>query len=222
MDRSESASAVGIALENAGREFDNQCQSGAVLFSERLVAMSYNIVVDGKLKLQGKALDVKKKKKKKKWNESFERAPLQRKEKGESEQGSNAEVNNMGLKKEEVEKDKVGSSAKSFKPAKNSSASEIDEIFGTKKRKVVAAQTGDNLVGANATEEVKETKKKVKSADVVTREQGRSDRSASGSSRNSRKKTLDGYTIYAEDEIGWNKKNAGGTALCPFDCDCCF
>ncbi|KAL2650986.1 hypothetical protein R1flu_019114 [Riccia fluitans] len=58
--------------------------------------MSYNNVMGGKLKLKGKALDVKAggmKKKKKKSNESFEQALLQLKEKGESEQGSDADVN---------------------------------------------------------------------------------------------------------------------------------
>ncbi|KAL2641939.1 hypothetical protein R1flu_009526 [Riccia fluitans] len=62
--------------------------------------MSYNNVIGGKLKLKGKALDVKgggmKKKKKKKSNDYFEQALLQLKEKGESEQGSNADVNNKG------------------------------------------------------------------------------------------------------------------------------
>jgi hypothetical protein len=35
-------------------------------------------------------------------------------------------------------------------------------------------------------------------------------------------KTEDGYTVYSAEELGFNKKNAGGTKLCPFDCDCCF
>ncbi|KAL3700754.1 hypothetical protein R1sor_018776 [Riccia sorocarpa] len=58
--------------------------------------MSYNNVVGGKLKLKGKALDVKAgslKKKKKKSKESFEEVLLQLKEKGEAEQGSDAEGN---------------------------------------------------------------------------------------------------------------------------------
>eukprot|EP00252_Welwitschia_mirabilis_P017916 TRINITY_DN3996_c0_g1_i1.p1 TRINITY_DN3996_c0_g1~~TRINITY_DN3996_c0_g1_i1.p1 ORF type:complete len:156 (+),score=31.34 TRINITY_DN3996_c0_g1_i1:189-656(+) len=37
-----------------------------------------------------------------------------------------------------------------------------------------------------------------------------------------RRRTNDGYAIYSEEEIGLNKKNAGGTPLCPFNCDCCF
>ena len=37
-----------------------------------------------------------------------------------------------------------------------------------------------------------------------------------------RRKTEDGFSVYTEEDLGWNKKNAGGTNLCPFDCDCCF
>lgn len=37
-----------------------------------------------------------------------------------------------------------------------------------------------------------------------------------------RRKTNDGFTVYSAEELGFNKKDAGGTSLCPFDCDCCF
>nr|XP_043627730.1 uncharacterized protein C6G9.01c [Erigeron canadensis] len=37
-----------------------------------------------------------------------------------------------------------------------------------------------------------------------------------------RRKTADGLTIYREEELGFGKPDAGGTRLCPFDCDCCF
>ncbi|KAL3678210.1 hypothetical protein R1sor_021166 [Riccia sorocarpa] len=123
------------------------------------------------------------------------------------------------LKKEEVETSDLGLGAKGSKATKKSSKSEIDEIFGSKKRKVVA---GDSSAAANGTEEVKKKKKKVKSSDVVTQGQKTSEKSASASTGISKKKTLDGFTVYSEDEIGWNKKNAGGTPLCPFDCECCF
>lgn len=36
-----------------------------------------------------------------------------------------------------------------------------------------------------------------------------------------RRKTDEGFAIYKEDELGI-KAEAGGTPLCPFDCDCCF
>lgn len=39
----------------------------------------------------------------------------------------------------------------------------------------------------------------------------------------SRKRTEEGYAIYREDELGLGGGGKGGdTALCPFDCDCCF
>jgi len=36
-----------------------------------------------------------------------------------------------------------------------------------------------------------------------------------------RGKTEEGFSIYKEAELGINVE-AGGTPLCPFDCDCCF
>ncbi|PIA61867.1 hypothetical protein AQUCO_00200100v1 [Aquilegia coerulea] len=37
-----------------------------------------------------------------------------------------------------------------------------------------------------------------------------------------RKKTGDGLVVYTEEELGIGKSEAGGTPLCPFDCDCCY
>merc|ERR550514_1101511 len=37
----------------------------------------------------------------------------------------------------------------------------------------------------------------------------------------SKRKTSDGYKVYTEEELGLNIK-CKNTALCPFDCDCCF
>lgn len=37
-----------------------------------------------------------------------------------------------------------------------------------------------------------------------------------------RKRTEEGYAIFKENELGANKKDAGMTADCPFDCDCCY
>jgi len=36
-----------------------------------------------------------------------------------------------------------------------------------------------------------------------------------------RKRTEEGFPIYTEEELGMNKES-GDTALCPFDCDCCY
>jgi hypothetical protein len=37
-----------------------------------------------------------------------------------------------------------------------------------------------------------------------------------------RRRTADGLAIYSANELGFGKSDAGGTPLCPFDCDCCF
>lgn len=42
-----------------------------------------------------------------------------------------------------------------------------------------------------------------------------------GNVEEGRKKTTEGYNVYNEDELKWNLKSSGGTALCPFDCSCC-
>ncbi|VFQ97713.1 unnamed protein product [Cuscuta campestris] len=91
------------------------------------------------------------------------------------------------------------------------SGSEIDEIFAGKKRKKPekASDEGDAHSMPKKTP-VKEKDNKVR------KENG----SASGSKP--RKKTGDGFTVYTEEELGINKADAGGTRLCPFDCDCCF
>ncbi|KAG6551947.1 hypothetical protein Mapa_006564 [Marchantia paleacea] len=103
-----------------------------------------------------------------------------------------------------------------------SSKSEIDEIFCNKKRKVVVAEQDLQAVGAAQ----KKNKKKKKGADagksVPKSSNHPSSDSVTPSSGKPRKKTIDGFKIYSEDEIGFGKKNAGGTPLCPFDCECCF
>jgi len=42
-----------------------------------------------------------------------------------------------------------------------------------------------------------------------------------GIMKRKRRKTDEGYNIYTEEELQLNK-SGGGTALCPFGCDCCF
>lgn len=37
-----------------------------------------------------------------------------------------------------------------------------------------------------------------------------------------RKRTPEGFRVFKEEEIGFNRTDAGGTRLCPFDCNCCF
>ena len=106
--------------------------------------------------------------------------------------------------------------------------SEIDDIFGQKKRKKAEVEDEQAAAKKKETENsevmklnskgelVKPKKPKVAKPAVSAK----STPAAAGST--SRKKTEDGFTIYTAEELGFNKKNAGGSKLCPFDCDCCF
>ncbi|GAB4837122.1 hypothetical protein Ancab_002033 [Ancistrocladus abbreviatus] len=91
---------------------------------------------------------------------------------------------------------------------------EIDAIFSSKKRKNPGKQqverTDDNADG-------KPEKMLKKKGGKGSRGSGLSD-TPSGS----RRKTQDGLAIYTEEDLGINRKDAGNTPLCPFDCSCCF
>uniref|UniRef100_A0A0D6R5H7 DUF1764 domain-containing protein n=1 Tax=Araucaria cunninghamii TaxID=56994 RepID=A0A0D6R5H7_ARACU len=105
---------------------------------------------------------------------------------------------------------------------------EIDEIFSKGKKSKMEKAKGSTPCGSteghikngkldeqevepssDAKEEKKKNKKKKKSE-------------WSDPPPKPRRKTNDGYTIYSAEELGFNKKDAGGTPLCPFDCECCF
>nr|GLL20540.1 uncharacterized protein C6G9.01c-like [Ipomoea trifida] len=98
----------------------------------------------------------------------------------------------------------------SVTPKKLKCGSEIDEIFAGKKRK--KPEKVEDVVGEPKKRAVKNKRKDSK----VCKENG------STSGLRSRKRTGDGLAIYSEEELGIGKADAGGTPLCPFDCDCCF
>ncbi|GAV61388.1 DUF1764 domain-containing protein [Cephalotus follicularis] len=104
---------------------------------------------------------------------------------------------------------KLESSSKLKKPS-----NEIDEIFSGKKRKKSEVRKTENA-NADETEKPKLTNKNKKS-------KGAKEGGFADSPVGSRKRTGDGLIIYTEDELGISKADAGGTPLCPFDCDCCF
>ncbi|KAL0431253.1 UNVERIFIED_CONTAM: hypothetical protein Sradi_0751300 [Sesamum radiatum] len=109
------------------------------------------------------------------------------------------------------------------KPLKpNKMGSEIDEIFAGKKRKrpekekISTTEKPAKVSAANAKSHdkmriVKNGKGKVSRENQFTDTPSRS-----------RKKTADGLAVYTEDELGIGNPEAGGTSLCPFDCNCCF
>lgn len=93
--------------------------------------------------------------------------------------------------------------------------SEIDEIFSSKKRK--KPETGE-VAENKAAISVMKKKKKFHAKSKPTKDiKGPLDMPAE-----QRKRTKDGLVVYAEEELGFGKSDAGGTRLCPFDCDCCF
>ncbi|MCD7447847.1 hypothetical protein HAX54_035778 [Datura stramonium] len=112
-----------------------------------------------------------------------------------------------------VEKEKPSSSSLSSKPKKP--GSEIDDIFAGKKRKKPEKQEKSN--GDAVTEPKKLKRSKDKSSRIP-----KDGVLSEPPPRRSRKKTADGFTLYTEEELGIGRSNAGGTPLCPFDCDCCF
>jgi hypothetical protein len=105
---------------------------------------------------------------------------------------------------------------------------EIDSIFGNAKKKVAPEsipgkpgtshdEKGDriNLKDGKRVQQKRqvgggEEKQKVDQKLKLAKQQ------------RARKKTSDGLTVYSEEELGFGKKEAGGTPLCPFDCHCCF
>ncbi|MCO5583970.1 hypothetical protein L7F22_037888 [Adiantum nelumboides] len=105
---------------------------------------------------------------------------------------------------------------------------EIDEIFsrGKAKRKTeeAAEEVGkDDRLGADAPP--KKKKKTSQSNEKQKSSASNNQEEAVGKSSlpsRPRKKTNEGLSVYTEDELGWNRKDAGGTPLCPFDCSCCF
>ncbi|CAM8978698.1 unnamed protein product [Rhodiola kirilowii] len=111
--------------------------------------------------------------------------------------------------------------------SKKRSGDEIDEIFSSKKNKKtrvtepsndVKGKSGEkkNEVATGSGAERHKLEKRVKRKNKLP-----ADGDLFGDSSKPRKK-MSGLKIYTEEELGLNKPDAGGTPLCPFDCDCCF
>lgn len=110
---------------------------------------------------------------------------------------------------QEVERPAVQQTKQVLKPGKL--GKEIDDIFGGRKKKKPELDKPEE----------KETKEV-----IAKRKRKRKRNEVDGFKNNSktrpRKRTEDGLLVYTEDELGVNKAYAGGTPLCPFDCNCCF
>lgn len=105
---------------------------------------------------------------------------------------------------------------------------EIDEIFAGKKRKKPdnekAKKDAGDVEASKSDDKVDKTKKKKKKRKDIKKSGGDKENGDHISDQPSRrrKRTGDGLAIYTEEELGIGKADAGGTPLCPFDCECCF
>ncbi|GBG66828.1 hypothetical protein CBR_g70706 [Chara braunii] len=124
--------------------------------------------------------------------------------------------------------------AASQPPAKD----EIDAIFAeAKQKKKKPGNEGENNLKKNSTAGVCDEKLSEKPTDVppmcaldysgrkkkkVKKGQAFSAANVLEDATVNRKRTEEGYRVYTEDELRVSRKQAGGTPLCPFDCDCCF
>ncbi|GLJ49048.1 hypothetical protein SUGI_1034740 [Cryptomeria japonica] len=102
----------------------------------------------------------------------------------------------------------------------NDTHNEIEEIFAkAKKPKNVKSS---NLRITSAIKNDKPDEQDIKSSSEVSDKKQKNGKGWPEPPPKPRRKTNDGFSVYSADELGFNKKDAGGTPLCPFDCDCCF
>lgn len=115
-------------------------------------------------------------------------------------------VKEVKMKTKKTEKNK-----ETAKKEKEKFGNEIDEIFKTvaKNKKELSTDIGTKKPKGEKGARRKEDSKKC-------------DASSDGGGNIARRKTTDGIKIYSAEELRFNDPNAGGTPLCPFDCDCCF
>ncbi|GAQ88826.1 hypothetical protein KFL_004620060 [Klebsormidium nitens] len=106
------------------------------------------------------------------------------------------------------------------KSGKRKAGDEIDSIFGTAKKKGAAAgdEKGVSIPGSK----VKTSSKSKSKLGGGKEKQKLGQKPKAVKVPGARKRTNDGLTVYSEEELGFAKKDAGGTPLCPFDCQCCF
>ncbi|KAI8476062.1 MAG: hypothetical protein J3K34DRAFT_516967 [Monoraphidium minutum] len=110
----------------------------------------------------------------------------------------------------------------SSKPAKKAAAAAADEEGGSgggAAQAPAAADGGEDTAAlSELAEQVKAAREKAKRPKV----EGSKDDIFGVAGGKSRKRTEEGFAIYSEEELGFSKRNAGETDLCPFDCDCCY
>ncbi|GJP42603.1 hypothetical protein CLOM_g2148 [Closterium sp. NIES-68] len=106
---------------------------------------------------------------------------------------------------------------------KRAAGDDIDAIFNQAKQDKNQGAAGSGQKGNKGKADAKtQAKGKSPAKKGKKQEKGGGAGGAADAESKPRKRTQEGYRVYGEEELGWNKKTAGGTALCPFDCDCCF
>lgn len=105
-------------------------------------------------------------------------------------------------------------------PTCNKPVDEIAEIFSTR-RKHKKIRKEEEEKAQKTKQDLATLAKKTKRKKMKMKRDERGSMDDDAPSR-PRRRTNDGLTVYTEEELGIGKEDAGGTSLCPFDCNCCF
>ncbi|CAK9138167.1 unnamed protein product [Ilex paraguariensis] len=101
-------------------------------------------------------------------------------------------------------------------PTPKKAGNEVDKIFAVKKRKNREQEKAEKPAEDASAKGKKLKRKKNKKKDPIE------SNGFVGETTQPMKRTGDGLSLYTEEELGIGNANAGGTPLCPFDCDFCF
>ncbi|CAI7752724.1 unnamed protein product [Closterium sp. NIES-53] len=99
---------------------------------------------------------------------------------------------------------------------------DIDAIFNQAKQSKQQATAGSGQKGKDGKGGTKDHCSEKSPGEKKGKKKYKAGGSGMDAESKAGKRTEEGYRVYKEEELGWNKKSAGGTALCPFDCECCF
>eukprot|EP01104_Vermistella_antarctica_P004442 TRINITY_DN14897_c0_g1_i1.p2 TRINITY_DN14897_c0_g1~~TRINITY_DN14897_c0_g1_i1.p2 ORF type:complete len:178 (+),score=41.29 TRINITY_DN14897_c0_g1_i1:195-728(+) len=161
----------------------------------------------------GKATKKKKKNRKKSAAESGH-IPV----KGILNKGTANGVLNASVMKKVAIATKGSSKAKTVvKESKDEAGDEIDDLFGSAALAAPAMATGN--VGNKKDKKHGHKKARTKSEANDKDELFKDSRGTSEAAGKKRRRTEEGYGIFSLGELNVGK--GGGTALCPFDCECC-
>ncbi|PKA63764.1 hypothetical protein AXF42_Ash017048 [Apostasia shenzhenica] len=100
---------------------------------------------------------------------------------------------------------------------------EIEEIFRANKKKRKESEGRSAAKAVEGRGKQGKSEKKRRGVDVESEKKKKGfNANDSLDNRTMRRKTAEGLPIYSAEELGIGDPKPGGTALCPFDCLCCF